>query len=148
VAQTEKEGAALIVMKTANTYRLATMLYAYSRMYRFTPDHPVVQNICTTLVSELCKLPASGDEYTGVHPAWCFVIAIAHTIVEEEYARMDMILQFIANRNKSNVSRLTTLTKWIWDWKWSQAGQYDGLWWEDLVEYLRPKMGEKLICIS
>ena len=87
--------AALRVRSTANFVKLPP----YTD--RFSPTHSLVQQTCTTLIRKLCELPASGEEYTGLHPAWCFVIAAACTSDPTEYQNMDEILQYIANCNKS-----------------------------------------------
>ncbi len=72
---------------------------AYSN--RFTPRHAGVREICNRLTHELYELPASGEEYSGLHPGWCFPIACACTEDPEEYAKMDRILENIGNVNKS-----------------------------------------------
>jgi hypothetical protein len=68
---------------------------------RFTPSNPNVKPICDKLTHELCELPASGEGYSGLHPAWCFLIACACTEEPDEYAKMYTILQYIGNVNKS-----------------------------------------------
>ena len=85
---------ALRVSSSANTW-----LLPYSD--RFTPTHSYVRETCTSLIKKLCELPASGEEYTGLHPAWCFVIAAACTSDETEYQNMDEIVLYIAKCNKS-----------------------------------------------
>jgi hypothetical protein len=49
----------------------------------------------------LNELPSSGDEYSGLHPAWCFPIACACTEDPKEFAKMNRILENIGNANKS-----------------------------------------------
>ncbi|KAL9628809.1 MAG: hypothetical protein Q9164_007138 [Protoblastenia rupestris] len=93
VDMTETEIARRIALKTAETYKLTTRL--------FTPGHPDVRAICNRLTRELYELPVSGAEYSGLHPAWCFLIACACTEDPDEYAKMDQLLEYIGNANKS-----------------------------------------------
>jgi len=146
VDATEERMPTNIALKTAETYKLATRLYALVRLYRFPLSHPLVSQICNSFTRKLCELPASGDGYSGLHPAWCFAIACACTEDSVEYERMLRILEYIGSINKSNVLGLVTLVSWIWEWK--RERDLSARWWEDMTEYLDLKMEGKLICVS
>jgi hypothetical protein len=129
---------------------------------RFTPSHSYVRQICYRFTRTLCELPASGDEYSGLHPAWCFLIACACTDDSVEYEKMYEILEYIGGVNKSvrfssqlqmqtllilqNVLSLTRLVSWMWEWK--NGRDLSAGWWEEMTEYLDSKMGGKLICVT
>ena len=75
---------------------------------RFIPSHPYVRQLCYMFTRALCDLPTSGDEYSGLHPAWCFLIACACTNDSAEYERMYDILEYIGGVNKSVRTFITT----------------------------------------
>jgi len=113
---------------------------------RYTPSHPRVRSICYRATRGLCELPADGDGYSGLHPAWCFLIACISTDDVVEYENMCEILKYVGGVNKSNVLDLFTLVNWIWEWK-NERVLIVG-WWEEMTEYLDLKMGGKLICVT
>jgi hypothetical protein len=68
---------------------------------RYTPSHPRVRSICYRATRGLCELPADGDGYSGLHPAWCFLIACISTDDLVEYENMCEILKYVGGVNKS-----------------------------------------------
>ena len=121
-----------------------------------------MKDICDNLTRELCDLPARGEGYSGIHPAWCFLIACACTDASDGFTKMYGILESIGNANKSvrppfkiciqsqltlqNVLDLCMLVNWIWEWK--KGRLLTGQWWEEMTEHLDSKMGNRLICVS
>lgn len=71
---------------------------------RQNPHDKSMKTTYSKLVVELSELPSSGPNYTGLHPAWCFVIACICTAEESDYAQLLCIFKVIGMRSKS-VSR-------------------------------------------
>jgi hypothetical protein len=65
------------------------------------PRNPIVKQIAGMLVTELIALPIEGEGYSGIHPAFCFLIACACTEEEESYQKLRNILATIGSVNKS-----------------------------------------------
>ncbi|KAF2023147.1 hypothetical protein EK21DRAFT_119050 [Setomelanomma holmii] len=147
VDQTEDNEAREIALKTHDAFVDATILYAHVRYMHCIPNDPFVQSVASRLTHTLCSLPSEGRLYSGLHPAWCFLIACACTTDSSQYKSMTAILHGIGRSNKSNVSAVANVASIIWEWKKSQAELSKG-WWEDMTLHIQQNMGNRLICVT
>ncbi|KEF50866.1 uncharacterized protein A1O9_13078 [Exophiala aquamarina CBS 119918] len=145
VDDSEDEIPKRVAMDTAEAYRFGVLTYLSVRLYGHTPGHPTVQTWCRRLVRQLLKLPIEGEEYSGIHPAWCFAVAGACVVEEDAYATLVGMLERIAAANKSNVDEVSVLVKWVRGWHRENATTHG--WWEKMTQDLEVRT-ERVICLS
>ncbi|KIV98880.1 hypothetical protein, variant 3 [Verruconis gallopava] len=136
-----------VATTTKEAYKLATKLYACGRLYKISPTDPIIKEDTKLLVGLLESLPIEGDGYSGIHPAFCFIIACICTEEVEDFAKLYGIFERIGLSNKSNVLGLCTLLTWIWHWK-SSSRTWGEDWWEELADMIDSKMNGKPICVT
>ncbi|KIV98320.1 hypothetical protein, variant 2 [Verruconis gallopava] len=136
-----------VATTTMEAYRLATRLYACGRLYRLFPTNPIIKQDTKLLVGHLESLPIEGEGYSGIHPAFCFIIACICIEEVEDFAKLHGIFERIGLANKSNVLGLCKLLTWIWHWKiTSRTWRED--WWEEQANMIDSKMNGKPICVT
>jgi hypothetical protein len=107
----QTNNSALCLTSAVRVFLLLNLPDSTSHGNRYTPSHPYVRSICYRATRGLCELPADGDEYSGLHPAWCFLIACISTDDLTEYENMCKILKYVSGVN--NVSGVNTSVRFL-----------------------------------
>ncbi|OCL09016.1 hypothetical protein AOQ84DRAFT_376222 [Glonium stellatum] len=134
---TEVSGEALeVVLATAETYRLAALIYLKCRLYGFTRFHPAVVRLSDALISLIISLPVKGSLYTATYPIWPFFVAA----VTADADRRDTLYQRVVSIREGDKStlpavlqRISSLRIWL-ACQDAELQRRDG-WWDEMLEH-------------
>ncbi|RAR06672.1 hypothetical protein DDE82_003208 [Stemphylium lycopersici] len=140
-----------VLLATAETFRLAALIYLRCRVYGFTRHHPSILELSEALHTVLLSLPVKGPLYTAIYPIWPFFIAAVTTNADKRdrlYQRVVPIREGDRNTLPPVLKRVSGLRVWL-------AGQDAGClrregWWDEMLSPSSSAMelGGNLLCLG
>ncbi|KAH7390510.1 fungal-specific transcription factor domain-containing protein [Pyrenochaeta sp. MPI-SDFR-AT-0127] len=140
-----------VLVATAESFRLAALIYLRCRLYGLTRFHPSILELSDSLHTVLLSLPVKGALYTAIYPVWPLFIA-AVTVNSDKRDRLYQQVVPIREGDKNTLpavlKRISGMRNWL-------AGQdascqrRDG-WWEEMLSPTSSTtvLGSNLLCLG
>lgn len=149
---TEPQGPAQqVLVATAETFRLATLIYLRCRLYGLTRFHPTIHPLTSTLTSLLLTLPVKGPLYTAIYPVWPLFIATV-TVNSDTRERLYQRVVPIREGDKTTLPRVLERVSGLRIWLARQDGNVGRreAWWDEMLapESSTTKVMEGLLCLG
>ncbi|KAF1837825.1 hypothetical protein BDW02DRAFT_586303 [Decorospora gaudefroyi] len=140
-----------VLLATAESFRLATLIYLRCRLYGFTRFHPSILELSDTLHTTLLSLPVKGPLYTAVYPIWPLFIAAVTANADKRdrlYQRVVPIREGDKNTLPAVLKRVSGLRVWLAN-RDPGCLRCDG-WWEEMLSPCSSTsaLGANLLCLG
>ncbi|KAH8725242.1 fungal-specific transcription factor domain-containing protein [Phaeosphaeriaceae sp. PMI808] len=140
-----------VLRTTAETFRLAALIYLHCRLYGFTRFHPIILELSDTLFTVLCALPVKGSLFTAIYPVWPVFIAAVTADADKRdrlYQRVVPIREGDKNTLPAVLKRVSSMRVWLANQDPSCLVR-DG-WWDEMLSPSSSTiaMGANLLCLG
>ncbi|KAF1942038.1 hypothetical protein EJ02DRAFT_511931 [Clathrospora elynae] len=140
-----------VLLATAESFRLAALIYLRCRLYGLTRFHPSVIELSDALHAVLHSLPVKGALYTATYPVWpVFIAAVTANSDKRDclYQRVVPIREGDKNTLSAVLKRVSGIRTWLANQDASCQRRHG--WWDEMLSPSSSTMalGVNMLCLG
>ncbi|OAG05777.1 uncharacterized protein CC84DRAFT_735202 [Paraphaeosphaeria sporulosa] len=123
-----------IILATAESFRLAALIYLRCRLYGLTRFNPAIMELNDALTAVILSLPVKGHLYTAIYPVWpVFIAAVTANSDKRDclYQRVVPIREGDKNTLPAVLKRVSGMR--IWFAKQDPTALLRDGWWDEML---------------